>query len=266
VIRLDADAGEFRRRLPRCANFRADLRDIMPRLAEADWRGAVDPGWVGVCDRLRSELRHYDAGDPAPAIARIIKAGATDMVITSDVGNNEFWLSRAYALAGASNRVIYSKSFGALGCSLPKAIGAHYATGKGVLCFAGDQGFQMNMQELQLIARERLPVKIVILNNKSSGMIKDGQQRRYGARYVHTTLDSGYAVPDFAAIAKAFNIPYLRAEAAENLFTFSDEACIMTELAIDESAGVWPFLPRGCPCQDFEPKLPEDLFANMDSL
>ena len=75
-------------------------------------------------------------------------------------------LSRAYTLTNASNRILYSKSFGLLGCS-SKAIGAQIASGSGVICFTGDQGFQMNIQELQFIAARNLPILTVVINNNS---------------------------------------------------------------------------------------------------
>jgi acetolactate synthase-1/2/3 large subunit len=192
-------------------------------------------------------------------------------VITSDVGNNEFWLSRAYALSGAPNRVLYSKSFGALGCSLPKAIGACRATGKGVLCLAGDQGLQMNAQELQSVAREKLPITIIILNNASSGMIRAGQRRGHGGHYVHTTAGSGYYAPDFEMTARAFSIPFF----SFGRSNFDDGAVAdvsarrgprVVELVIDEDAEVSPFLPRGRACQDFDPRLDEALFDYLDKL
>jgi acetolactate synthase-1/2/3 large subunit len=265
IIRIDIDANEFERELPNTINFHVDLREIMPALAKFDFDKAQNAEWLKVCDTLRSELWRCDTEYPIEGISQIIKNSGSETVITSDVGNNEFWLSRAYALAGKSNRVLYSKSFGALGCSLPKAIGAHYATGKTVLCFAGDQGFQMNIQELQLIAHEGLPVKIIVLNNASSGMIRDGQRRKYGPHYIHTTRDSGYSIPNFKEVAHAFSIPfsYFTESGAVEKLLASSKPCII-EMAIDEGTEVLPFLPKENPCQDFEPRL--EKYHYLDTL
>jgi acetolactate synthase-1/2/3 large subunit len=272
IIRVDVDRSEFERKLPNTLDFCTDLRDVVPMLAEAEFQNPVDPAWIDVCDKLRDGLRYCDTGYPVGAISQIIKSCKKETMITSDVGNNEFWLSRAYALSGMPNRVLYSKSFGALGCSLPKAIGAHYATGESVLCFVGDQGLQMNMQELQLVAHEKPPIKIVVLNNASSGMIRDGQRRKYGPYYIHTTVGSGYSVPDFAAVAHAFSMPFFSFSqkdfdggSAAKALAACLESCII-ELVIDEEAEVLPFLPKGRPCQDFDPKLDEVLFNYLDEL
>lgn len=81
-----------------------------------------------------------------------------DIPIVCDVGNNEFWISRAYIYAEIKNRILYSRSFGTLGNALPKAIGIYYAVRNPVVCFTGDQGIQMNIQELQYIAEFKLPI------------------------------------------------------------------------------------------------------------
>ena len=93
-----------------------------------------------------------------------------------DVGNNEFWISRAYIYAGIKNRILYSRAFGTLGNALPKAIGVHYVMNSPIVCFIGDQGMQMNIQELQYIAEFKIPILIFIINNESSGMIKDNER------------------------------------------------------------------------------------------
>ena len=78
-----------------------------------------------------------------------------------DVGNNEFWCSQSYVRFKLQNRMLYSKSFGSLGSAIAKAIGVFYKTGNTVICFIGDQGLQMNIQEFQFISNHRIPIKVV---------------------------------------------------------------------------------------------------------
>ncbi len=94
-----------------------------------------------------------------------------------DVGNNEFWASKAYELSGVKARTYYSKSFGALGCSLAKSIGIFIKQKAYCMC-NWRSGFQLNIQELQFISREKIPVLIFIINNKISGMIKDREKKK----------------------------------------------------------------------------------------
>jgi acetolactate synthase-1/2/3 large subunit len=268
IIRIDVDTNEFNRNLPNTVNFYADLKEIMPLLAQESWEIPNHQKWISVCNTLRDTLKNYDIEYPVGLISAILKKLDNDSVLTSDVGNNEMWVSRAYTFSGAVNRILYSKSFGVLGCSLPKAIGAYCATKKPVICFSGDQGFQMNMQELQFMACEKMRISIIILNNNSSGMIRSEQKNKF-AHFVHTTQTSGYSAPNFRAIANAFGIHYSIIEGKQlsdfNNIHFSIGPQII-EMIIDEDIGVFPKLPNGRPCQDFDPQLDRKLYKRLNGL
>ena len=123
-----------------------------------------------------------------------------------------------------------------MGYSLPAAIGCCHATGEVVYSFNGDGGIQMNIQELQTIAREQLPVKIIIFNNSSLGMIRHFQEMYFDRRYVQTVSEGGYTTPDFEALAKAYGISYASArmisDIDDHLFD-GKEPCIV-EIKIEE--------------------------------
>jgi acetolactate synthase-1/2/3 large subunit len=267
VIRIDIDKNELKRELPGAVSFCIGLDEIMPRLAETAWQ-SNRPEWISICDDLKEVLWQHDTSYPVSAISDLIRSTPDNVVITSDVGNNEMWLSRAYSFSRAINRVLYSINFGSLGCSLPKAIGAYYASKKRVVCFTGDQGLQMNLQELQFLSNEKLPITIVILNNASSGMIRERQKRF--PHFLHTTRESGYSVPIFKAIAGAFSIPYYLLENNGGPLRFDilfpDEGPVIGEMPIDENLDVQPKLPMGNPCQDFEPLLERDLYERLNML
>lgn len=145
-----------------------------------------------------------EASETEKAVARIMLDNP-DAVLVADVGDNMYITARAYADAKADNQLLYSKNFAPLGCSVPKAIGAYYATRKPVLCFVGDQGLLFNIQELHYIAQQKLPIAIVLLNNRRSGMIARAELQR-GLPPLHTTPDSGYAPPDYQKLAEAFGV------------------------------------------------------------
>ncbi|GHV93951.1 acetolactate synthase [Spirochaetia bacterium] len=269
IIRIDVDTNEFERYLPGAVNFHADLQFIMPELVKESWIENSFITWVDVCNKLHSALKNYDISYPITIISEILKTIKKEMVITSDVGNNEFWLALAYTFSGITNRILYSKSFGALGCSLAKAIGAYYATHERVLCFTGDQGFQMNIQELQFIAHERLPVTVVILNNTSSGMIRIGQKQRFDGHFVHTTLNSGYSVPNFNAIANSYGISYHFFTKNDTIpidILFTSDGPQIIEILIDEDIDVLPKLPKNHSCQNFIPELEKGLYEQLDKM
>ena len=94
-----------------------------------------------------------------------------------------------------------------MGCGLPFAIGSCIAEGgKPVYCISGDGGFQMNIQELETVHREKLPVKIFILNNRVLGKISETQHFSHGDRFAATAESGGYTVPNFQKIAEAYGI------------------------------------------------------------
>jgi acetolactate synthase-1/2/3 large subunit len=270
IIRVDVDKNEFLRKIPNAENFIGDLREIMPALIGSgiEWRDGAN--WGAVCKELKENLYACDTGYPVNVISDIIKSAGSDAVITSDVGNNELWLSRAYAFSGASNRLLFSKTFGTLGCSLPKATGACRHTGKRVLCFAGDQGLLMNMQEMLLIAKENLPVSIIALNNFSSGMIRDEQERKFDSRFLCTTPESGYGTPDFKKLADAFGIRYFCCDggidAAVLRHITNDNGPVFVEISVKERAERIPYLPAGYAMQNLAPEIDSELYTKLRRL
>jgi acetolactate synthase-1/2/3 large subunit len=270
VIRVDVDSAEFGRNLSNVFNYHADIKQLLPLLAGAPWESKTYDRWIDICITLKSKLFLCDTDYPVKVISSIIKQSKGGMVITSDVGKNELWLARAYALAGGTNRVLYSKSLGASGSSLPKAIGVFYATNNRVICFTGDVGFQMNIQELQFIAHENIPITIVLINNFSSGMIRDEQEYKFNSHFVHSTFDSGYSVPDFGAVARAYSIPFDSFSEGDILplaaCLFPEKGPNIIELKINEKTNVLPKLPRGRSCQDFDPRLDREMYEYLDSL
>ena len=98
-----------------------------------------------------------------------------------------------------------SSGLGTMGYGLPAAIGAQIANpNECVICISGDASFQMNLQELATISQYDLPIKILIINNKWQGMVRQWQQAFYGQRYSHSNMSSG--MPDFSILASAFGI------------------------------------------------------------
>lgn len=268
TIRIDVDETEFLRAVPGSVTFAADLKTLLPRLVEEEWQYAGSEEWASACGQLKAALLESDQNDPVRTISRFLRTIPHNAVITGDVGNNEYWLAHAYAGAGIGNRILYSKSFGTLGCSLCKAIGAYYATRGSVICFIGDQGIQFNIQELQFIVSHRLPIQIIVLNNHASGMIRGREKKQYPGKFLHTTIDSGYSVPDFKAISAAYGLTYRLVQDGDSLagmFT-AETAPGMIELPINEDTDLAPVLPIGNPIQKMSPPLPEALYHTLDML
>ena len=104
--------------------------------------------------------KKFDFEMPLPLLTKILNNKNIYSGIISDVGNHEFWVARSYYESESESQLIFSKSFGAMGSALGKAIGFAHETKKNVLCFVGDQGLMMNIQELHYIVINKLPIKI----------------------------------------------------------------------------------------------------------
>jgi acetolactate synthase I/II/III large subunit len=269
ILRVDIDESELTRKIPGSASFAMDFNQLLSELEGVHMPYDDDNSWLKTCSIIKKELLMEDFGYPITAISEILKSIPADQTIVSDVGNHEYWLCRAYAL-GCSNSAIYSKSFGAMASSIGKAIGIHHGTGKPVTCFVGDQGLQMNIQELQYVASQQLPITIVLLNNYSSGMIRSREKQRYGEDFIHTTLESGYSVPDFCSLAEGYGIKSYTVDQSNFIKIHSilskPPHTRMIEIRVDPSIEMIPYTPRGNPFQKMSPELDDDKFMLLDKI
>ena len=257
LLRVEVDENEFNRDIQNTVNYNCDLSELLSQALDVNCDFGNHEEWIKVCDILKTELKKEDINPAIESIISVLKQTDKDTIVVNDVGNNEFWVSRAAVESGCENRVLYSKSFGALGCGLGKAIGVYYAMHKPVICIIGDQGLQMNIQELQFIVQHHLPITTILLNNQTSGMIKD-REIAYFQHPLHTTKDCGYSAPDYIAIAEAYGVVV-----SEHII--SDEPTLM-EIPVDSNLSLTPVLPRGKKCQDMVPELPIEKHNYLEKL
>ena len=123
--------------------------------------------------------------------------------VVSDAGQHMMWISQSFHLK-EHQKILFSGGLGAMGYSIPAAIGACYATNKPSIAFCGDGSFQMNIQELQWIIREQLPIMIVVLNNRCLGMIRSNQADFIGGRYEGSCEGYNYSSCNITKIAEAY--------------------------------------------------------------
>lgn len=263
-LRFDIDDGELNKHPQMLAGKQVDMASLVPALAMTDTDCGNHKEWLEVCKTLKFQLKDEDVNDTVLLLSKLLKTLTKDCIIVNDVGNNEFWMSKACVYAGIANRTLYSKSFGALGNALGKAIGAYFAMKKPVVAFVGDQGVQMNIQELQYISQHHLPIAIVLLNNSSSGMIKDREAIAGYGYSLHTTEESGYGTPKFSIVAEAYRMVYLRIDEYHS-FPIIDKPLFL-ELSISENQTLTPSLPRGRDIQDLEPRINKELYNRLNKL
>ncbi|MFD4927115.1 thiamine pyrophosphate-dependent enzyme [Streptomyces goshikiensis] len=188
---------------------RAHLDDARERFVkwEEGQRRLADPGhehrWTG---KLRAALDNRDHEIRPEALAAAVDAyAAEDAVFTSDTGMATVWLSRFVTMRG-SRRLIGSYNLGSMANAMPQALGAQFwAPDRQIVAFCGDGGLGMLLGDLMTLATYRLPVKLVVFDNRRLGMVKL-EQEQAGLPEFGTELDN----PDFAAVATALGLTGIR--------------------------------------------------------
>jgi acetolactate synthase-1/2/3 large subunit len=167
------------------------------------------------------------------------------------------WAAQSLELNGRQ-RFLTSGGMGSMGFALPASIGAAFACPKEpVVVIAGDGAFQCNIQELQTVKRNQLPLKLVIINNHCLGMVRQFQESYFDSRFQSTVW--GYSAPDFVKVAEAYGIPGRRiahpAEVAEALrWLWADPlAPVLLEVDIASTVNVYPKMAFGRPITEMEP-------------
>lgn len=264
IVRFEIDEGELTKKIPNALTYKVDNKELLQVLASSDIDFGEHSSWISVCDEIRKDLWDEDVDNTVSAIECIMNA-IPDAALLNDVGVNEFWVSRACAHSMRAGNILYSKSFATLGSSMVKAVGAYYATTRPVLCYIGDQGFQMNSQELHYIAQHQLPIIIVVLNNSVSGMIRDKEVTAY-SKTLHSTSADEYQIPNLKMLAEAYGLAYQELD-AETLSDFIiDNIPTIINLRIDSELRLKPTLPRGHKPQDMVPALEEGRYKRLNSL
>ncbi len=170
-----------------------------------------------------------------------------DPVITTEVGQNQMWAAQFFKF-DKPRTLLTSGGLGTMGYGFPAAIGAQMAfPDRLVIDIAGDGSIQMNIQEMATAMEQRLPVKIVILNNEFLGMVRQWQELFYDKRYAATKF---HVTPDFVKIAEAYGANGFRATKPEEVESVLEEGLnaeglTIMEFAIAKEEGVFPMVPAG---------------------
>ncbi len=269
IIRVDIDQQELNYPIrEEELGIQADAVDVMGYLLQ-NYEKHADryAEWHQVCDKIAKNLNGLDDRTYNLFVDRISSYIPGNIVITTDVGQNQVWVAQSYRVK-KGQKVLFSGGHGAMGYSLPAAIGAYYASKMPVICFNGDGGMQMNMQELEFIRREKIPVKIFVFNNYALGMIRHFQEMYFDRNYTQTVHGKGYEAPDFERIAKAYEIEYLSYKTADDVSDqfMSIDGPVLIEIKIPEDTYVFPKLEFGKANQDQEPLIDRELFNYIMNL
>lgn len=206
LVRADIDESELSRNIkPDEDKFHTDARDFMRKLLDEPVGDFI--AWKKQCLEAKAVLDEYDKQPGNRAVEAIGALLPPNANVSVDVGMNQCWTAQSLVLKGNHGRIHISGGYGTMGCGLPFAIGSAIANkGEAVYCITGDGGFQMNIQELETVRREHLPVKIFVLNNRVLGKISETQHFYHDDRFAATAVSGGYTVPNFQKISEAYGI------------------------------------------------------------
>lgn len=264
IFHVDVEAGELNNRIVGCIAVHTELKSFFAE-AKSALAALQTPDWSSWLNDIADARKQYDDQlelhmaegiNPNFFMHQLAQRSQSAGAFLVDVGQHQMWAAQSIEV-GAEQRWLTSGGMGSMGFALPAAIGAAAAQGRPVVVIAGDGGFQCNLQELQTVVRNQMPIKMVIMNNRSHGMVRQFQQSYFKEQYQSTII--GYDAPDFVRVAEAFGIParHMRdlSEVESALdFLWSDPAspCLL-EVQIDTFTNVYPKIAFGHPLTHMEP-------------
>jgi acetolactate synthase-1/2/3 large subunit len=186
---------------------------------------------------------------PQYVVEQIYKITRGNAIITTEVGQNQMWAAQFFTY-DKPRTFLSSGGLGTMGYGLPAAIGAQVAMPDSlVIDIAGDGSIQMNIQELATAVQFGVPVKVVILNNRVLGMVRQWQELFFQGKYSETTLPH---IPDFVLLAEAYGAKGFRATKTEEVVSvlkkgLAAEGPVLIDVEVDPSEMVYPMVPAGAP-------------------
>lgn len=207
IYRYDIDAQQLKIHIHEGeVNKIADINILIERMPNKKITGNIKK-WVSYAQQKKNDFLKFDDSCherlPNKFIQKISEMLPDYINVVSDVGQHMMWISQSFHLK-EHQKILFSGGLGAMGYSIPAAIGAYYATNMPSIAFCGDGSFQMNIQELQWIIREQLPILIVVLNNRCLGMIRSNQADFIGGRYEGSCEGYNYSSCNITKIAEAY--------------------------------------------------------------
>jgi acetolactate synthase-1/2/3 large subunit len=256
IIHVDIDPSSISKRVrvdvPIVGNV-PDVLDEMVRLLEAEQeRKDISDWWAEIENWRARQCMKYgmkDAIMPQYVIEKLWEVTRGDAIITSDVGQHQMWAAQYYKF-DKPRRWLNSGGLGTMGVGLPYAIGAAFANpDRQVACVTGDGSIQMCIQELSTAKQFGLPIKIINLNNRYLGMVRQWQEMFYSRRYSQTYMDS---IPDFVKLAEAYGHVGIRVERPEDVepalkraFVDHKDDLVFLDIRTAREANVFPMVAAG---------------------
>lgn len=206
--------------------------------------------WIEKVTKDKNRVRSHDKKErvvqPQAVIERIGELTNGDAIVVTDVGQHQMWTAQYYPYQN-ERQLVTSGGLGTMGFGIPAAIGAKIANpDKEVVLFVGDGGFQMTNQELAILNIYKVPIKVVMLNNHSLGMVRQWQESFYEGRTSESVFDT---LPDFQLMAQAYGIKNYKFDnpetLAQDLEVITEDVPMLIEVDISRKEQVLPMVPAG---------------------
>jgi acetolactate synthase-1/2/3 large subunit len=260
IIHIDIDPSSISKRVKVDIPIVGDVKDVLQELIAQLKEAAVKPDkaalnawWSQINDWRKRECLAYRKSDEVIKPQQVVETlweltKDRDTYITSDVGQHQMWAAQFYRFE-EPRRWINSGGLGTMGVGLPYAMGIKLAKPDAdVFCITGEGSIQMCIQELSTCQQYKTPVKVVSLNNRYLGMVRQWQQLDYGGRYSHSYMD---ALPDFVKLAEAYGHVGLLVERPQDVEPALREALrlkdrtVFIDVRTDPTENVWPMVKAG---------------------
>ena len=250
VVHIDIDPAEINKNVETFISLVGDAKEVLSKLLPVveeierkEWLAQIAE-W-----KRKYPLAYKDEGPeikPQAVVQELNRLTEGKAIVVTEVGQHQMWAAQYYNYSYPRN-FITSGGLGTMGFGLPAALGAQVGReGELVIDISGDGSFQMNVQELATISEYNLPVKIVIINNGTLGMVRQWQELLHEKRYSSTILQN----PDFLKLAEAYGIKAIRIDDKNQLSEKLNEALeyagpVLVDVSVAWEENVWPMVPPG---------------------
>ena len=258
IVHIDIDPTSIRKnvevQVPVVGDCRLALEGIAEicdaKLQNKDW-AAEHAAWLAAVAEWKSSkpLCYQCNGNikPQSVIEALYDITNGDAIIATEVGQHQMWVAQFYSFT-KPRTLLTSGGLGTMGYGFPASVGAQFAfPDKKVIAVAGDASLQMNIQELATVVANKLPIKVVILNNRYLGMVRQWQELFYNNNYSSTNME---AQPDFVKLAEAYGAEGYRIEKAEDMRAVLEKALAspnpaFIDVVVEREENVYPIVPAG---------------------
>ena len=261
IIHIDIDPSSISKRVkvdvPIVGDVRNVLTDMLALLKQAKEKpdaAALNTWWTQIELWRSKNCLNYNRNSPIIkpqyVVEKLWEVTKGDAFVTSDVGQHQMWAAQYYKF-DKPRRWINSGGLGTMGVGLPYAMGVQLAFPEAqVACITGESSIQMNIQELSTCKQYRIPVKVVMLNNRYMGMVRQWQEFFYGSRYAESYMES---LPDFVKLAESYGHVGMRIDKPEDVEAALKEAfspalkerMVFMDFQTDQTENVFPMVEGG---------------------